>query len=158
MIEGILKVKVIHSCPALCEPIDCPCNSPGQNAGVGSLSLFQEIFPTQGSNPGLPHCKQILYQLSYQGSPLKYNTLIIFNSLSIEVILDKMIKEASFIMREMEVYLGTSNPFLYSPIPHLGTLCRNEHSLFSERVQREKSPGNKVWVNPPASLPQAIPT
>ena len=68
MIEGILKVKVVHSCPALCEPIDCPCNSPGQNAGVGSLSLFQEIFPTQGSNPGLPHCRQILYQLSHKGS------------------------------------------------------------------------------------------
>ena len=34
-----------------------PWNSPGQNAGVGSLSLLQ-IFPTQGSNPGLPHCRQ----------------------------------------------------------------------------------------------------
>ena len=46
-----------------------PWNSPGQNTGVGSLSLLQEIFPTQGSNPGLPHCKWILYQLSYQGGP-----------------------------------------------------------------------------------------
>ena len=36
-------------------------------SGVGSLSLLQEIFPTQGSNPGLLHCRQILYQLSYQG-------------------------------------------------------------------------------------------
>jgi len=36
---------------------------------VGSLSLLQEIFPTQGSNPGLPHCRQILYQLNHQGSP-----------------------------------------------------------------------------------------
>jgi len=36
---------------------------------VGSLSLLQEIFPTQGSNPGLPHCRQILYQLSYKGNP-----------------------------------------------------------------------------------------
>ena len=44
-------------------------NSPGQNTGVGSLSLLQRIFPTQGSNPGLPHCKQILYQLSHKGSP-----------------------------------------------------------------------------------------
>ena len=46
-----------------------PCNSPGQNTGVGSLSLFQGIFPTQGSNPGLPHCRQILYHLSHKGSP-----------------------------------------------------------------------------------------
>ena len=50
--------------------MDCsPWNSPGQNTGVGSLSLLQGIFPTQGSNPGLPHCRRILYQLSHQGSP-----------------------------------------------------------------------------------------
>ena len=46
-----------------------PWNSPGQNTGVGSLSLLQGIFPTQGSNPGLPHCRRILYQLSHKGSP-----------------------------------------------------------------------------------------
>ena len=46
-----------------------PWNSPGQNTGVGSLSLLQGIFPTQGSNPGLPHCRRILYQLSYKRSP-----------------------------------------------------------------------------------------
>ena len=46
-----------------------PWNSPGQNTGVGSLSLLQGIFPTQGSNPGLLHCRQILYQLSHKGSP-----------------------------------------------------------------------------------------
>ena len=40
-----------------------------QNTGVGSLSLLQRIFPTQGSNPGLLHCKLILYQLSHKGSP-----------------------------------------------------------------------------------------
>ena len=37
-----------------------PGNSPSQNTGVGSLSLFQRVFPTQGLNPGLPHCGQIL--------------------------------------------------------------------------------------------------
>ena len=41
-----------------------PWGSSGQNTGVGSLSLLQGIFPTRGSNPGLPHCLQILYQLS----------------------------------------------------------------------------------------------
>ena len=49
-----------------------PWNSPGQNTGMGSLSLLQGIFPTQGSNPGLPHGRQILYQLSYEGSPCKH--------------------------------------------------------------------------------------
>ena len=47
-----------------------PWNSPGQNARVGSYSLLQGIFPTQGSNPGLPHCWRILYQLNHKGSPL----------------------------------------------------------------------------------------
>ena len=46
-----------------------PWNSPGQNSGVGSLRRLQGIFPTQGMNPGLPHCRQILYQLSHRGSP-----------------------------------------------------------------------------------------
>ena len=39
--------------------------APGKNAGVGCHFLLQGIFPTQGSNPGLPHCRQILYSLSY---------------------------------------------------------------------------------------------
>ena len=46
-----------------------PWNSPGQSTGVGSWYLLQGIFPTQGSNPGLLPCRQILYQLSHQGSP-----------------------------------------------------------------------------------------
>ena len=50
-----------------------PSEPPGKckNTGVGSLSLLQGIFPTQESNQGLLHCRQILYQLSYQGSPYK---------------------------------------------------------------------------------------
>ena len=46
-----------------------PWNSPDQDTGVGSLSLLQGIFPTQGSSPGLPHCRWILYQLSHKESP-----------------------------------------------------------------------------------------
>ena len=49
--------------------MDCPWNSLGQNTEVGSLSLLQGIFPTQGSNPGLLHCWWILYHLSHKGSP-----------------------------------------------------------------------------------------
>ena len=44
-------------------------NSPGQNTGVGSLSLLHGIFPTQGSNPGLLHWRWVVYQLSHKGSP-----------------------------------------------------------------------------------------
>ena len=46
-----------------------PWNSPGQNTGVCSHSLLQGIFPTQGLDPGLLHCRQILYQLSHKESP-----------------------------------------------------------------------------------------
>ena len=64
-----MKVKVTQSCQTLCNPVDyCPWNSPGQNAGVGGLSLLQGIFPTQQLIPGLLHCRQILYQLSHKGS------------------------------------------------------------------------------------------
>ena len=45
-----------------------PWNSPGQNTGEGSLSLLQGIFPTQRLNPGLLHCRQVLYQLNHKGS------------------------------------------------------------------------------------------
>ena len=64
-----MKGKVAQSCPTLCDPMDCPWNSPGQNTGVGSLSLLQQIFPTQGSKSGLLHCRWILYQLNHKGSP-----------------------------------------------------------------------------------------
>ena len=65
------KLKVTQSCLTLCNPygLYSPWNSPGQNTGVGSLSLPQRIFLTQGSNPGLSHCRQILYQQSHKGSP-----------------------------------------------------------------------------------------
>jgi len=63
-------------CPTLCDPTDCSPpgssvheDSPGRNTGVGSLSLLQGIFPTQGSSPGLPHWRWILHCLSLQESP-----------------------------------------------------------------------------------------
>ena len=66
----VVVVKVAQSCPTL-RPhgLYSPWNSPGQNTGVGSLSLLRGIFSSQGSNPGLPHCRLILYQLSHKGSP-----------------------------------------------------------------------------------------
>ena len=47
----------------------CSWGSQGKNTGVGCHALLQGIFPTQGSNLGLLHCRQILYLLSYQGGP-----------------------------------------------------------------------------------------
>ena len=67
---------VTQSCLTLCDPMDCSLpgssvhgDSPGKNTGVGCHALLQGIFPTRRSIPGLPHCSQILYCLSHQGSP-----------------------------------------------------------------------------------------
>ena len=63
-----LKVRVAQSCPTLSDPMDYILQA-GTLEWVATLSLLQRIFPTQGSNPGLPHCRRILYQLSHKGSP-----------------------------------------------------------------------------------------
>ena len=74
--QWTLAVLVTQLCPVLGDPMDCsppgplcPWDSPGKNTGVGCHALLQEIFPTPGWNPGLPHCRQILYCLSHQESP-----------------------------------------------------------------------------------------
>ena len=54
----------------------CPWDSPGKNTGVGCHALLQGIFPTQGSNPGLLHCRRILYRLSHQGSQENFNFVL----------------------------------------------------------------------------------
>ena len=68
--------SVAQSCPTLCNSVDySPAgssvhgDSPGKNTWVGGHALLQGIFPTQGLNSGLPHCRQILYHLSHPGSP-----------------------------------------------------------------------------------------
>ena len=76
---------VAQLCLTLCDPMDCSQpgssihgDSPGKDTGVSSLALLQGIFPTQGSNLGLPHCGQILYCLSHQGSPCIHLGLVYF--------------------------------------------------------------------------------
>ena len=63
-----VKLFITQLCPTLCDPKDCSLcswSSPRKNTGMGCYSLLQGIFPTQASNPGLLHCKQILYYLSH---------------------------------------------------------------------------------------------
>ena len=67
---------VTQSCWTLCDPVDCSPpgssvhgDSPGENTGVGCRALLQGVFPTQGSNPRLPHCMWTLSCLSHRGSP-----------------------------------------------------------------------------------------
>ena len=77
IINQLCVCSVTQLCLTLCNPMDCSPrgssvlgDSPGKNTGVGCHALLQGIFPTQGLNPGLPHCRQILYRLSHQGSLL----------------------------------------------------------------------------------------
>ena len=71
---GAVKVKVAQSCPTLrfygLLPVLllCPWNSPGKSTRAGCHCLLQGIFPTGGLNPGFPHCRWILYQLSHKWS------------------------------------------------------------------------------------------
>ena len=69
----VCVLVVTQLCLILCKPMDCiqpgssvHGDSPGKNTGVGYHSLLQGIFPTQGPNPGLPHCRWSLYCLSHQ--------------------------------------------------------------------------------------------
>ena len=63
-------LKVVQLCLTLCDPMDyIVYGILLASTGVGSCSLFQGIFPSQGSNAGLPHCGRFFYQLSNQGSP-----------------------------------------------------------------------------------------
>ena len=66
---------VTQCCPTLCDSMDCrppgssvQGDSPGMNTGVGCHACLQGLFPIQGSNPGLPHCRRILCHLNYKGS------------------------------------------------------------------------------------------
>ena len=75
-----LVVLIVQSCLILCNPTDCSLpgsyvhgDSPGKNTGVGCHALLQGVFPTQGSNPGLPCCRQILYHLHHQKRSPLYN-------------------------------------------------------------------------------------
>ena len=84
-----VNVSVIYQCNCLCVCVSlsfmsdsatswiilparllCPWDSPGKNTGVGCHALLQGILLTQGSNPGVLHCRQILYHLSHQGTHL----------------------------------------------------------------------------------------
>ena len=65
-----MKVKVAQSCPVLCDPGSTVHGIlQARILEWVDFSLLQGIFPTQGSNPGFPHCRQILYQLSHKGNP-----------------------------------------------------------------------------------------
>ena len=79
---------VAQSCLTLCKPMDCSLpgssvhgDSPGKYTGVGCHALLQGIFPTQGLNPNLKHCRQILHRLSHQGRFLEFRMPLVYSVL-----------------------------------------------------------------------------
>ena len=133
-------------------------NSPGQNTGVGSPPLLQGIFPTQGLNPGLPHCGQILYQLSHKGSPkiLEWVSLSLLQRifptqasnrglLHCRQILYQLRYQGSPVFRKLNV--NSRNPFGHDRICAIfsaGRQGRLEGRMLPERLrQRERDGGDR---------------
>ena len=120
----------------------CPWDSPGQNTGVGSLSLLQRIFPTMESNQGLLHCRQILYQLSYQGSHSCSNTSIGCSSSS------KQLCTLPTCARTLSIFAFRAVRKIHPNVPALPPCLSNENS--PPVMPFQCSPVNR---SPPFSLP-----
>ena len=86
----LIVCLIARLCLLLCNGIECSMpdssvhgDSPGKNTGVGCHAILHGIFPTQGSYPGLPQCRWILYHLSHQESPhliIAFNIILISRS------------------------------------------------------------------------------
>ena len=117
----------------LCNPMDCspPGSSvhgasPGKNTGVDCHALLQGIFPTQGSNPGILHYRQILYQLIYQGSP--YTKMVLLHLVQLDFDVFQLICS----------YFKVNN--VHSLFGKLSSGHRTGKSQFSFQSQRKAMP------------------
>ena len=116
-----------------------PWNSPGQDTGVGSLSLLQGIFPTQESNPGLSHCRWILYQLSHEGSPKILKWVAVQNSVRKGMKLGIHLWEPE---PQVRVWLWWSHHFGRKFKPHRDAMCM----LSDQQPQvRSRSATSTMW-------------
>ena len=101
-------------------------DSPGKNTGVGCHALLQEIFPTQESNPSLPHCRQILYCLSHWGSPYTSACVCVYkkrNHFDVQQKLTQHCKLTTLNNKQTYIHLGSKSSCLQScaACPHLST-------------------------------------
>ena len=146
---------VAQLCLALWVPMDCSPpgsfvhrDSPGQNTGVGCHALFQRIFPPQGSNPGLPHCRRILYHLSHQGSPGREWKWKLLSHVWLFATPWTIVHQGllSMLFSRQEYWSGVAYPFSSRSFQH-----RNQTSLLHCRrvlyhLSHQGSPGVKYWV------------
>ena len=112
--------EVAQLCPTLCDPMDCSlpgCSVHGifqaKSTGVGCHFLLQGIFPTEGSNPSLPHCRQTLYYLSHQGSSCERKGVFFILGLG------KLIGRSASRILGLDRITKGSMALGHLPIPHL---------------------------------------
>ena len=145
---------IAQSCPTVCNPTDCSPpgssvhgDSPGKNIGVGCQAFLQGIFPTQGLNPGLPHCRQIFYHLSHQEAQVFYEYILncVHNRCSVSTesknshgfhITFKMFFSANRIW-------GCRSWFLCLKIMNYKKMCKTQHNC---TTRKPKSNPSQVWA------------
>ena len=125
-----------------------PWNSPGQNTGVGSHSLLQGIFPTQGSNPGLPHHRQILHQLSHKECSKLERTCSSLNYSNSNIVLT-LWTNATVITTSIQSKL---HPGGASGEESTGQCRRQRRHWFNPWVR--KIPWRRAWQPTPVFLPE----
>ena len=110
----------------------CPWKFPGQNTEVDNGSLLQGIFPTQELNPGLLHCRRILYHLSHQGSP-RILEWVALTKTSISIIKNSEFIHDCTIGKPYAVQVTQSCPTLWDPVD-CSPPCSSVHGIFQARV------------------------
>ena len=149
-------------CPTLCSPMDCirpvssVCgDSPGRNTGVGCHALLQGLFPTQGSNPGLPHCRQILYCLIHQGNPKKSREVCLFDEKLINTKLPPISMAPLLSQKAVRWYLSETHSALHVPKVEAGGTITTWQlgKLRHKKLQLHKDWGcMEFWVSPSLTL------
>ena len=138
----------------------CPWDFPGKSTGVGCHFLLQRIFLTQGSNPGLPHCRQTLYPLSHQGSQINISYYI-FISCQSEWLLSKnlqTINAGKGVEKRESSYTVRGNANQYS---HYGEQCgdslknwkQNCHQFSRSVMSDSLRPHELQHARPPCPSP-----
>ena len=129
------KVKITQSFPTLWpHGLYSPWNSPSKNTGVGSHSLLQGIFPTQGLNPGLRHCRRILYQLRLSGKPSVRDRLPKVNN---EHVLTSQEVPSCHLLGRILKGEGNGNPLQYSCLEN--PVDRGGQRATVQRVARSRT-------------------
>ena len=126
---------VAHLCPTLCDPMDCSLpgfsnhgDSPGKNNREGSHALLQGIFPTQGSNPGSPALRRVLYRLSHQGSSLQ----------SMESQKSRISRSDRACRQKGETRVFGMRPFLFTPFQSSSVYVPSSCGGFPGRRRRRR--------------------